>query len=128
MRFPRDRRLADGAVFNALLNSGRRFQAGPVGARVALTMDDGHIAGRLGITVAKRHLKRAVDRNTVKRFIREAFRRHANEMGMKDVLISLRHAPADLRSAQGRANLHAALDRLFQAASRNDPQGPSIDA
>lgn len=125
MRFPRDRRLAEGAVFDALLKSGRRVQAGPVGGRLAPSAMGASAPARLGITVAKRHLKRAVDRNTVKRLIREAFRHHAENVSGSDMLISLRFEPQKLRSRQGRAVVNAALDQLFKAALRKPT--PAVD-
>ena len=124
--FGRVRRLADGAVFKALLTKGRRQAEGAVTAR-GLESDG---VGRLGLSIAKRHLRKATARNAMKRIIREAYRARGTALERMDVLFMLtegsrgredvKRIPEMLKSAEGRSDIRSAvnavLDRLHSGA------------
>ncbi|MDX2218881.1 MAG: ribonuclease P protein component [Burkholderiales bacterium] len=133
--FGRVRRLADGAVFRALLTKGRRQAEGAVTARVLF----GDGVGRLGLSIAKRHLRKATARNAMKRIIREAYRARGTALERMDVLFMLtegsrgredvRRVPQKLKSADGRSQIRSAvdavLDRLQSGTHRAPDRGNS---
>lgn len=131
--FGRIRRLADPAVFQALLRKGRRQAEGAVTARAL----DSDAVGRLGLSIAKRYLRRATARNAVKRIVREAYRSRGSELDGMDVLFMLtegsrgreetKRLPEMLKSRQGRQQLRLAVDavlnRLSSEARRTNVRG-----
>lgn len=108
-------RLADKAVFGALLRSRDRSQSGPL----TLQMLPGAAAcGRLGMAVAKRHAKRAVERNLLKRLLREAYRQHPLSGLPVDIVVSLRAAWAGGTTVAARKNLRLHVGQILEQAAR----------
>lgn len=119
----RVRRLADGAVFQALLRKGRRRVQGAVAAKVLDGGDARTGAGRLGLSIAKRHLRKAIDRNRMKRQVREAYRQRGQRLDGMDVLFmlaegskareELKRVPAELHTAAGRRRLRSSVEAVL---------------
>ncbi len=122
----RIRRLADGAVFQALLRKGKRHSRGVVTARVLQGKD----VGRLGLSIAKRHLRLATDRNTMKRIVREAYRARGLALAGQDVLFMLTEGsrakedrkllPDQIKRASGRRELRVLVDSVLDQIQRPD--------
>ena len=111
-------RLADKAVFGALLRSRDRAQSGPLMLQMLPGAAD---VGRLGMAVAKRHAKRAVDRNLLKRLLRESFRQHRLSHRSVDLVVSLRSAWAGGTSSPARKILREHIGRILEQAERKGP-------
>jgi ribonuclease P protein component len=108
-------RLADKAVFGALLRSRDRSQSGPL----MLQMLPGKVEfGRLGMAVAKRHAKRAVERNLLKRLLRESFRQHGLSHRPVDLVVSLRAGWPGGTTTAARKNLRQHIGQILEQAER----------
>lgn len=108
-------RLADKAVFGALLRSRDRTLSGPL----MLQMLPGKEAvARLGMAVAKRHAKKAVDRNLLKRLLRESFRQHGLSHRSLDLVVSLRAPWAGGTSSSARKLLRTHIGQILDQAER----------
>ena len=113
--FHRAKRLADKAVFGALLRSRDRTQSGPLMLQM---LPGGTQIGRLGMAVAKRHAKRAVERNLLKRLLRESFRQHGLSHQPVDMVVSLRTAWPGGTSSSARRNLRQHIKQILDQAER----------
>jgi ribonuclease P protein component len=92
------------------LRAGRRWLS--IAGRVQA--DGGDVPVRFGFTASRRHARRAVDRNTAKRVLREAARRHVEELDAAaasrsvDIVLRLKATAPD-RSALARSAWKDAL-------------------
>lgn len=121
-RLPAERRLRSPAQFAAVtsdplaLRAGRRWLS--IVGRVQA--GGGDVPVRFGFTASRRHARRSVDRNAAKRVLREAARRHIDELdraaGGRSVDIVLRlKAAVPATDALQRSDWKAALRAEAQA-------------
>ncbi|UCG98801.1 MAG: ribonuclease P protein component [Burkholderiales bacterium] len=128
-RLPPARRLRSPAEFFAVISDPEALRAGRRWLSIAgrVRGDGGIVPVRFGFTASRRHARRAVDRNTAKRVLREAARRHVEELDAAaagravDIVLRLKAAvPGRAALARGewkqalRAEADALLAQLAQ--------------
>jgi ribonuclease P protein component len=105
------------------LRAGRRWLS--IAGRVQ--SDRGEVPVRFGFTASRRHARRAVDRNTAKRVLREAARRHIEELDAAaasrsvDIVLRLKAAApgrAALARQEWKQVLRAEADALLELLAR----------
>ncbi len=128
-RLPTARRLRSPAQFVAVTSDPQALRAGRRWLSIAgrVQADGGDVPVRFGFTASRRHARRAVDRNTAKRVLREAARRHIDELDAAaasrsvDIVLRLKTAVPDrtalARSAWKEA-LRAEADALLRQLAR----------
>ena len=128
-RLPTARRLRSPAQFVAVTSDPQALRAGRRWLSIAgrVQADGGDVPVRFGFTASRRHARRAVDRNTAKRVLREAARRHIDELDSAaasrsvDIVLRLKTAVPDrtalARSAWKEA-LRAEADALLRQLAR----------
>jgi len=81
-RLPATRRLRSPAQFVAVTSDPQALRAGRRWLSIAgrVQAGGGEVPVRFGFTASRRNARRAVDRNTAKRVLREAARRHIEEL------------------------------------------------
>jgi ribonuclease P protein component len=129
-RLPAARRLRTPAQFVAVTSDPQALRAGRRWLSIAgrVQADGGEVPTRFGFTASRRHARRAVDRNTAKRVLREAARRHIEELDSAaasrsvDIVLRLKAAVPDRATLTRRAwkeALRAEADALLtQLAQR----------
>ncbi len=109
--FPKQVRLLRGADYRRVYSKGRRRS---LGFLVTFSLANGMSFSRIGLTVP-RSLGGAVERNFLKRRLREASRRHLQELGPGwDIVFNPRHAAKSVSFAR----LEAAVESFFLACAR----------
>jgi ribonuclease P protein component len=129
-RLPTARRLRSPAQFVAVTSDPQALRAGRRWLSIAgrVQADGGDVPVRFGFTASRRHARRAVDRNTVKRVLREAARRHIEELDAAaatsrsvDIVLRLKTAVPDrtaLARSAWKAALRAEADALLRQLAR----------
>jgi ribonuclease P protein component len=123
-RLPATRRLRSPAQFVAVTSDPQALRAGRRWLSIAgrVRPDRGEVPVRFGFTASRRHARRAVDRNTAKRVLREAARRHLEDLDAAaaarsvDIVLRLKAAVPDaaqLSRSAWKAALRAEADALL---------------
>jgi ribonuclease P protein component len=128
-RLPATRRLRSPAQFVAVTSDPQALRAGRRWLSIAgrVLADGGEMPVRFGFTASRRHARRAVDRNAAKRVLREAARRHMEELDAAadrrsvDIVLRLKAAVPDRAALDRRAwkqALRAEADALLADLAR----------
>src|SRR5512137_238048 len=128
-RLPATRRLRSPAQFVAVTSDPQALRAGRRWLSIAgrVLADGGEVPVRFGFTASRRHAWRAVDRNAAKRVLREAARRHMEELDAAadrrsvDIVLRLKAAVPDRAALDHRAwkqALRAEADALLADLAR----------
>lgn len=128
-RLPAARRLRSAAQFAAVTSDPQALRAGRRWLSIAgrVQSDRGEVPVRFGFTASRRHARRAVDRNTAKRVLREAARRHIEELDAAaasrsvDIVLRLKAAApgrAALARQEWKQALRAEADALLELLAR----------
>lgn len=116
--FPKSKRLLKHADFERVYREGKRQVSRNMSVFFLVPQANDEGAVRVGITVG-RVLGGAVARNRIKRRMREAVRRHLNELtGAVDVVINPRKSAADIELTE----LEKEVEQAFRKIERT-PRG-----
>ena len=128
-RLPAVRRLRSPRQFLAVTSDPQALRAGRRWLSIAgrVQANGGEVPIRFGFTASRRHARRAVDRNAAKRVLREAARRHMDELDAAadrrsvDIVLRLKAAVPDRAALARRAwkqALRAEADALLADLAR----------